>query len=63
VQVEINDGERVITLVKMEPRALKKGELKIPSGGTKITEKDFRKMMEEQMQRMGGRDGNIIIRN
>jgi GLPGLI family protein len=63
VQVEINDGERVITLSKLEPRALKKGELKIPSGGTKITEKDFRKMMEEQMQRMGGRDGNVIIRN
>ncbi|HEY9048944.1 MAG TPA: GLPGLI family protein, partial [Ohtaekwangia sp.] len=62
IQVDINDGERIITLQKLEARALKKGELKIPSGGTKITEKEFRKMMQEQMQRMG-RDGTIIIRN
>ena len=62
VQVDINDGERVITAIKIEPRALKKSELKIPSGGTKITEKEFRKMMDEQMQRMG-REGGVMIRN
>lgn len=62
IQVDINDGERVITALKVEPRALKKGELKIPSSGTKITEKEFRKMMDEQMQRMG-REGGVMIRN
>lgn len=62
VQVDINEGERVITAIKIEPRTLKKGELKIPSGGTKITEKEFRKMMDEQMQRMG-REGGVMIRN
>ena len=62
VQVDINDGERVITAIKIEPRTLKKSELKIPSGGTKITEKEFRKMMDEQMQRMG-REGGVMIRN
>jgi GLPGLI family protein len=62
IQVDINEGERVITALKVEPRVLKKSELKIPSGGTKITEKEFRKMMDEQMQRMG-REGGVMIRN
>lgn len=62
LQVDINDGERVITAQKIEGRPLKKGELKVPSGGTKTTEKEFRKMMDEQMKRMGAQ-GGIIIRN
>lgn len=62
IQVDINEGERVITAIKVEPRALKKSELKIPSGGTRITENEFRKMMDEQMQRMG-REGGVMIRN
>jgi GLPGLI family protein len=62
LQVDINDGERVITAQKIEARPLKKGELKVPSGGTKITEKEFRQMVDEQMKRMGAQ-GGIIIRN
>jgi len=62
LQVDINDGERVITAQKIEARPLKKGELKAPTGGTKTTEKEFRKMMDEQMKRMGA-NGGIIIRN
>lgn len=62
IQVDINEGERVITAIKVEPRALKKSELKVPSGGTRITETEFRKMMDEQMQRMG-REGGVMIRN
>jgi GLPGLI family protein len=63
IQIDMNNGERVITAQKIEKRTLKKGELKIPSGGTKITEKEFRKMMEAQMQRMGREGGNVMIRN
>lgn len=62
IQVDINEGERVITAIKVEPRALKKSELKIPSGGTRITENEFRKMMDEQVQRIG-REGGVMIRN
>ena len=61
--VDINDGERVITAKGIELRALKKNELKIPSAGTKTTEAEFRKLMEEQMERMRANGGNIIIRN
>ena len=61
--VDINDGERVITAKGIELRVLKKNELKIPSAGTKTTEAEFRKLMEEQMERMRANGGNIIIRN
>lgn len=61
IQVDINDGERIITMETIEARPLKKNELKAPSGGQRTTEKQFREMMEEQRKRMGG--GGMIIRN
>jgi GLPGLI family protein len=63
LQVDFNDGERTLTAKKIEPRALRKGELKIPNSGTRTTEEAFRKMVQEQSQRMGGSGGNIIIRS
>jgi GLPGLI family protein len=60
--VDINNGERVLLAKTIELRELKKNELKAPSGGTKITQVEFQKMMEEQMKQMGGR-GGMIIRN
>ena len=63
LQVDINDGERTITAKNIELRSLKKNELKVPSGGTKTTEEEFRKMVETQMERIRANGGNIIIRN
>lgn len=63
LQVDINDGERIVTAIALEPRALKKNELKVPSGGTRTTQAEFRKMVSEQMERMRANGGNIIIRN
>jgi GLPGLI family protein len=63
LQVDINDGERVVTASVIEQRPLKKGEMKIPSGGTKTTEPEYQKMVKEQMERMGANGGAIIIRN
>ncbi|MFM7327387.1 MAG: GLPGLI family protein [Bacteroidota bacterium] len=62
--VDINGGDRVFVAKKIDLRTLKKNELKKPSSGTKITGKEFRTMMENQMKEMrrqGG--GNFIIRN
>jgi GLPGLI family protein len=59
--VDINNGERVILAKTIEARELKKNELKAPSGGTKVTQAEFRKIMEEQMKQMGGRQ--MMIRN
>jgi GLPGLI family protein len=63
MQIDINEGERTLTAQKVESRPLVKGEMKIPTGGQKITEKDFRKLVEEQVKRMGGSGGRVIIRN
>lgn len=59
--VDINNGERVIVAKTIELRELKKNELKAPATGTKITQAEFRKIMEEQMKQMGGRQ--MMIRN
>jgi GLPGLI family protein len=63
LQVDMNDGERVITAKTIELRPLKKNELKVPSGGTQTTRDEFRKMMNEQMERMRANGANVMIRN
>jgi GLPGLI family protein len=60
--VDINNAERVIVAQKIEMRELKKNELKIPTTGTKTTLAEYRKMVDEQMKKMGG-SGGVIIRN
>ncbi len=59
--IDINNGERVIVAKTVELRELKKNELKKPTSGTKVTQAEFRKVMEEQMKQMGGR--GMTIRN
>jgi GLPGLI family protein len=54
LEVDVNDGEMVITTKSVELRTLKKGELKAPTEGKKVTEAEFRKLMMEQMPQ-GGR--------
>lgn len=60
--IDINNGERVIVAKTIELRELKKNELKEPTNGTKTTQAEFRKLMDEQMKQMGGGRG-MIIRN
>lgn len=62
LQVDINDGEIVTTASNIEFKKLKKGDIKIPTEGKKITQEEFRKMVEEQMKQMGG-NGMRIFRN
>ena len=60
--VDINNGERVIVAKAVELRALKKNELKAPASGTKTTQAEFRKMVDEQMAQMRA-NGGLVIRN
>lgn len=60
--VDINGGEQLYLAKIIELRELKKNELKMPTSGTKTTQAEYRKMVEEQMKQMGGR-GGMIIRN
>ncbi|RNI30448.1 GLPGLI family protein [Rufibacter latericius] len=63
LEVDINEGERVIKALQVDLRPLKKGELVEPTKGEKITEKQFQALMSEQMERMRQNGGNMIIRN
>jgi GLPGLI family protein len=60
--VDINNGERVVVARKVELRPLKKNEMKAPTSGQKMTTAEYRKMVDEQMKKMGG-SGGMIIRN
>ena len=62
LEVNLNDGERVITAKNLQARALKKNELKVPSHGIQTSEADFRKMVEEHTARMRANGADIIIR-
>jgi len=55
--VDINNGEQVWVAREVEIRELKNTETRKPSRGEQITREDYRKLVEEQMQRMntGGR--------
>lgn len=60
--VDVNNGERVLVAQSIDLRPLKKNELKKPNGGTKVTQAEYRAMVDEQIKRMGGGNG-FIIRN
>lgn len=58
--VDVNEGETQYTALKIDFKPLKAEDIKAPTKGEKITEPEFRKKMEEMMQRNGG-SGNIRI--
>jgi GLPGLI family protein len=60
--VDINNGERVWVARNIELRELKKGELKVPDSGTKVTQAEYRKTMDEQMEKMRA-NSRTFIRN
>jgi GLPGLI family protein len=60
--IDINNGERVLVAAKIELRPLKKNELKAPDKGQKMTQAEFKKLTEEQMQKMRA-NGGVFIRN
>ena len=60
--IDINNGERVIVARNVELRGLKKSDIKMPANGQKVTQAEYRKIVEEGMKQMGG--GNrMMIRN
>jgi GLPGLI family protein len=62
LMVDINDGERTITATEIKAGAVKKTDLKMSGGGVRTTEAEFRKIREEQMERMRANGATVIIR-
>jgi GLPGLI family protein len=62
LEVNVNEGERIMTAKNLLGRTLKKNEIKIPNHGIKTTEAEFRKMVEEHTARMRANGADIIIR-
>lgn len=61
--IDVNNGERVLVARQVEQRELKKNELYVPDSGTKVTQEEYRKTMEEQMQKMRANGGGMMFRN
>jgi GLPGLI family protein len=61
LEVNINAGERIITALSITYRLLKENELKIPSGGKKVTEAEFKNIVDDFMKQNS--DRMKIIRN
>jgi GLPGLI family protein len=61
--LDINNGERVLVARNIEKRELKKNELYVPESGQKVTQEEFRKIMQEQMEKMRANGGGMFIRN
>jgi GLPGLI family protein len=65
LQVDLNDGATMITASKIELKKLT-NEIKAPSGGKKVTAKEFKKIRDDYMKEMGEQGGagpRIMIRN
>lgn len=63
LEADVNDGDMIYTLTKAEFKKLGAADIKLPSGGKKITEAEFTKKRDEFMKEMGGQGGIRIIRN
>jgi GLPGLI family protein len=58
--VDINNGERTWVARKVQFKALKKNDIKKPAKGEVITQNDYRKMVEEQMEKMRQQGGGMM---
>jgi GLPGLI family protein len=59
--VDVNNGERVMVAREIKFKEPKKGDLKKPTSGTKISRTEFMKIMEDMRKQNGGR--GFVIRN
>jgi GLPGLI family protein len=60
LEVDINNGEILISAKKVAFKKLKKGELEAPKKGEKITEAEFQKKLADMLRENGGRPMRII---
>lgn len=57
LQVDMNDGERVITATELTETEIDESLLKEPTKGKEVTSGEFREIVREKMQEMHGQSG------
>lgn len=68
LEMNFNDGRRVIRATKIDLKKLEAGAIVIPDKGKEVTFEEFEKIREEKMKEMGARRGpggemRVIIRS
>ncbi|GAB2785241.1 GLPGLI family protein [Rhabdobacter roseus] len=62
LELDVNEGEMIYTATSLGLKKLTGSDLKVPSGGKKVSEAEFNKIRDEYMKEMGN-GGMRIIRN
>ena len=60
LEIDINNGEIVMSAKKVEFKKLKKGEIEAPKKGDKISDAEFKKIVADRLRENGGRQMRII---
>ena len=55
--MEMNDGDRTLTAIKVELKPLEKGVIRRPSKGKKVTREEYQAIVAEKMKEMGVEEG------
>lgn len=68
LEVNINNGQRMIVASKVDLKPIEKGLIKKPKKGKKVTKAEFQKIVAEKLKEMGaeggsGRRGVFIVRH
>lgn len=68
LELNVDEGQRVMVAQKVELRAPGKEELEIPTKGKDVTEEEFNRIRDEKLKEMGAQPGGrggmrVIIRN
>lgn len=60
LEIDINNGEIVMSAKKVEFKKLEKGEIEAPKKGDKISDAEFKKIVADRLRENGGRQMRVI---
>jgi GLPGLI family protein len=59
LQIDMNDGRRVITATSIDPAAIDAALFIRPTEGKKVTPEEYKKIVEDKMKEMGAENGTV----
>lgn len=65
LEMEMDNGQRTITVTGINLKKVSKGDIKAPEGGKKVTQEEFKVIQDEKLKEMGiesgGKGGGVRI--